>query len=197
MTPGNPPTTWIWLRHAPVVGGQGLTGRRDPVIATPDPGALAACVNALPPVSAVSASPARRCVETLAALRAAGVRLPAESLCPAFWEQDFGAWEGRDPAACDWPRQADLTTMAAFVPPDGESFVTLCARVRAEIGRVNAAHPGETIAVCAHAGTIRAALVAALGCDPGAGLAFDVRPLSLTRLTAFGDQGWRVDAVNV
>jgi len=190
------PTTWLWLRHAPTRTPTRLAGRADPATAPVAPARLAVLAARLPPVITVLSSPARRCRETLAALRAVGADLPPESVEPALWEQDFGAWEGADPASCAWPRNAGAETLAAFAPPQGESFAAVCTRVGTAIQARASALPGDTILACAHAGTIRAALVAALGSAPAAGLAFDIRPLSLTRLTAFAG-GWRVDAVNL
>ncbi len=50
------------------------------------------------------------------------------------------------------------------------------------------------VAIVAHAGTIRAALALALGTVPAA-LAFEIAPLSLTRLRRHA-RGWSVACVN-
>lgn len=197
MSSGTTVTPWIWLRHAPVAGHGMLTGRGDPPISEPDPQTLQALVRMLPRPASVLSSPARRCRQTLAVLRDAGASLADETVVPEFAEQDFGDWEGRDPAGLPWPRSAGLHTMAAFAPPGGESFADLSGRVQAGLPALVACHADGPVLVCAHAGTIRAALVAAMGAGTGCGLAFDIAPLSVTRLTAFGPAGWRIDAVNV
>lgn len=202
-----PPITWLWLRHAPIATPGRLTGQSDPPLGPVTPATVSALKPHLRSVTTVLSSPARRCRETLATLRAAGADLPEERVEPAFWEQNFGAWEGADPAACPWPRAAERATLAGFAPPAGESFAEVCTRVGAAIdsrtadsqtadSQTGAEAPGSTLLVCAHAGTIRAALALALGAGPAPALAFDVRPLSLTRLTALAG-GWRIDAVNL
>ena len=54
---------------------------------------------------------------------------------------------------------------------------------------------GGRVAVVAHAGVIRAALGLALGA-PARGLAFQVAPLSLTRLVALPGGAWSIAEVN-
>jgi alpha-ribazole phosphatase len=120
--------------------------------------------------------------------------LVAEPDC-AFAEQDFGRWTGRthedirrdSEAAYDDFWRAPATNR----PPEGESFVEQIARVRDGV----AALPAGDVIVVAHAGTIRAALAAALDTAPDRALSFVIDPLSLTRLDRL-DNGWRVVAVN-
>jgi alpha-ribazole phosphatase len=165
-------------------------------IERPDPIALGAIAERLPQDAVVLSSPLRRCRQTLAAIRESADRLAPEQLVQELVEQDFGAWEGRDPAALPWPRDAGLKEMAAFAPPDGENFSAMASRVGGAIERLTRRFEGKQVLVCAHAGSIRAALVLAMGAPEACGLAFDIRPISLTRLTAFGHQGWRIDTVN-
>ena len=83
--------------------------------------------------------------------------------------------------------------------PNGESFLDLVARVGAAIARANEAHQGSDIVAVVHGGTIRAALVIALGLPPRGGFAFMIDNCSLTRLDHYqGRQsaGWRVPMVN-
>ena len=82
--------------------------------------------------------------------------------------------------------------LAAHVPPGGESFAGLCARIAPVLQDLAA---GDTIAIVAHAGIVRAALALALGSAPAA-LAFDVTPLSVTRLRALAGGGWAILSVN-
>jgi alpha-ribazole phosphatase len=90
---------------------------------------------------------------------------------------------------------------AHAVPPGGESFVDVIARVSAAVTRLNRTHPGRDIVAVAHGGSIRAALAFALDLDPEAALAFSIDPLSLTRLDHVdgpgAGHGWRVSTVNL
>lgn len=135
-------------------------------------------------------SPARRCLETAAALWP-GAPLPLTD--PRLWEQDFGAWEGL--AAADVPDCGQLgpEALAALKPPQGESFAELCARATPGIAALAAG--GRRVAVVAHAGIVRAALGLALG--PAAWvLAVEVAPLSLTSITRLASGQWAVGVVN-
>jgi alpha-ribazole phosphatase len=133
--------------------------------------------------------------------------VPASSIIERdFSEQSFGAWAGftweeiaeRDPAASKyfWADPVGL------VPPGGESFAALMARVAAAIECMSAGRMGDVVAV-AHGGVIRAAVAHALGLDAKSAMAVAVDNLSLTRLdrvaggTLKGRGGpWRVVAVN-
>jgi broad specificity phosphatase PhoE len=64
---------------------------------------------------------------------------------------------------------------------------------------VNRTYPGSDIVAVAHGGTIRAALVIALGLPPPGGFAFTIDNCSLTRLDHYQGKrgaGWRVPTVN-
>lgn len=178
--------TDFWLiRHAATGDGL-LAGRRDPPIVA-DAAAAQALASGLGRPDRLVASPARRCVQTAAAL---WPDLPAET-DPRLWEQDFGAWEGR--AAAELPDLGPLSpeALAAAAPHGGESFADLVARA---VPALEALAVGGSVAVVAHAGTVRAALARAIGHAPGA-LAFQVAPLSLTRVTVTR-AGWSVAGVN-
>lgn len=182
-------TEFVLIRHAPVAGGTGLAGRRDVAAVLPDAAVLAMVRAAAGPVGRVLASPARRCRDTAAALFPG---MAAEE-DPRLWEQDFGAWEGTVPPDLGpMPRDA----LAAHTPPGGESFADLCARLAPAL---TGAARGGRVAVVAHAGTVRGALALALGA-PGAALAFEVAPLSLTLVRVFPgpDEGpvWSIGHVN-
>ena len=72
--------------------------------------------------------------------------------------------------------------LATITPPGGESFADMVARVTPALRDLagEALNLGP-IAVVAHAGTIRAGLAMAFG-DVPAALAFEVEPLSVTRI---------------
>ena len=162
------------IRHAPVQGDGRIYGRRD--LAADLAGsaqALARLRDRLSEPGRLLTSPARRCRETAVAL---WPDLQADPLAEAV-EQDFGAWEGL--AYADMPDLGvlDRAQLAAHQPPEGESFAMLCARVAAGLAPLTG-----PVTLVAHAGTVRAALALALGSVP-AGLAFEVVPLSVTRIS--------------
>lgn len=181
-------TELLLIRHAPAANGGRLAGRRDVPADLPGPAPLAALRTALGEVRLV-ASPALRCRQTAAALFPR--QLPA--LDARLWEQDFGAWEGVP--LPDLPDIGAMTRdeLAHHRPPRGESFADQCARVFPALHEL-AAQQGR-IAIVAHAGVVRAALALALD-DLPAALAFDVAPLSLTRILALPNGHWVVSHVN-
>lgn len=177
------------IRHAPALTGGRLCGRTDVDADLSDPEAVrVARALAGEPVRLV-ASAALRCRQTATALWPTAQAI----LDPALWEQDFGDWEGC--LLADLPELGPLSPegLAQHRPPGGESFADLTWRVRGALSPIIAA--GDTTIV-AHAGTIRAALSLALGQIP-AGLAFEIAPLSVTRIACLPDgAGWIVRSVN-
>lgn len=176
------------IRHAPAAHGGRMAGRRDVAAELPPAGALEALRAALGACDVV-ASPALRCRQTAVALWP-GVEAHFDA---RLWEQDFGVWEGVP--FTDLPDLGALPpeALAAHRPPQGESFADLCARVAPALQAL--AGQGGRVAVVAHAGVVRAALALALGAVPGA-LAFQVAPLSLTRILALPGGQWSVAEVN-
>ncbi|MEM1431084.1 MAG: histidine phosphatase family protein [Pseudomonadota bacterium] len=165
----------VMIRHAPAAHGGRLCGRTD--VEAEIPADLSAWRAALPQ-GALITSPARRCVATAAALFP-GQQAGAD---PRLWEQDFGVEDGRPfadlPDLGPLPRDA----LAARRPERGESFLDMVHRVTPALRELaGAARAQGPVAVVAHAGTVRAALGLALDDWPAA-LAFEVAPLSLTRL---------------
>ncbi|QFT62961.1 histidine phosphatase family protein [Roseivivax sp. THAF30] len=171
------PSELILIRHAPADHGGRLVGRTDVPAILPEKDALSKLRAALSGCEAVS-SPARRCRETAAAVFP-GREIP-EDAC--LWEQDFGAEDGLPFDALPDLGPLTLSELAQRRPPEGESFSDLCERAAPALERLEArAREGGSIAVIAHAGLVRAALSRALG-HKEAGLAFEIAPLSLTRL---------------
>jgi broad specificity phosphatase PhoE len=118
---------------------------------------------------------------------------------PDLREQELGEWQGlahealverlRHPPHPFWPHGAEE------VPPGGESFAALRARVAPVLDRLAAAHAGGDVVIIAHGGSIRAALAHALDLTAHQALVFSIRNLGLTRLEKHGE-AWRVAAVN-
>jgi alpha-ribazole phosphatase len=179
----------LLIRHAPAETGGRLCGRRDVPARLDDTAALARLSAALTGVRQVVTSPALRCRQTAEALFPS----VAPDLDARLWEQDFGAEDGM--AYADLPDLGPLPreALAERRPPGGESFADMAARVIQALEAL-AATDGP-VAVVAHAGTVRAGLALAIGSVPAA-LAFEVAPLSLTRLRCF-DGAFSVACVNL
>lgn len=182
-------TEIMLIRHAPALTEGRMAGRRDVDANCSDALAFAALRGAVGAVDHCRISPARRCVQTAAALW--------PDLAPAedarLWEQDFGTWEGVPFA--DLPDLGVLSgaALAAYRPPEGESFLEMSARVTPALQEASAL--GGRVVIVAHAGVIRAALGLALGV-PALGLTFQVAPLSLTTLVALPGGAFSVAGVN-
>ncbi len=170
----------LLIRHAPALSGGRLCGRGDVAADCADVAAFGRLAAAVGRFDRLIISPALRCRQTARALWPE--RAPDAS-DPRLWEQDFGGWEGLPYA--DLPDLGPLPpeALAAHRPPGGESFDDLCHRAHPALIEAAAdAHlRGGRVVIVAHAGTVRAALALALG-GPGAALAYEVAPLSLTRL---------------
>ena len=182
-------TELILIRHAPALTGGRLCGRTDVAADCSDAGRVAALRAAAGTPDRIVTSPALRCRQTAATLWPAS---PGPSSDAALWEQDFGAWEGMSHDALPDLGPLGPADLADHRPPGGESFADLCARVAPALIR---ASTGGRVAIVAHAGTVRAGLALALGSVPQA-LAFEVAPLSLTRLRALPGGGWSIGTVN-
>ena len=163
-----------------------MAGRRDVDADCGDLAAFAGLRGRLGAVDHLVTSPAQRCVQTAAVLLP---QMPSRR-DPRLWEQDFGQWEGMPHT--DLPDLGPLSTaeIAAHRPPMGESFDDLCARALPALQ----GHQGR-VAIVAHAGVIRAALGWALG-RQDAGLAFQIAPLSLTKIILLADGQCAIAFVN-
>ena len=187
------PSGWWWIRHAPVRGSEGrLNGQRDVDCDTSDEASLRVLAAMLPGDAVAIVSPLKRTRQTLAAIAAAGARLPKPVVEPDFVEQSFGRWEGLSWAEM---QARDAGVYADFwrnptrnAPPDGESFAAQMRRTAAAIERLTAAFAGRDIVSVSHGGTIRAAVAHALGLTPEAAMAIVVDNLSLTRLSLVHDR---------
>jgi alpha-ribazole phosphatase len=177
------------IRHAPSVDGGAMAGRRDVGADCSNAVAidtLRARVN-IGADDTLHASPALRCLQTAAALWDIAPRN-----APRLREQDFGDWEGVPYANLPDIGPLAQTALAAFTPPNGESFDALFARASPAL----LALPAGRHIIVAHAGIVRAALGLALGAAH-LGLGFSVAPLSLTRLSRDLATGtWAIHAVN-
>lgn len=200
-------TRWWWVRHGPLDPPDTIAGQSDAALAPWPRARAAALARRLPGGARWLASPLSRTRDSATHLNPAAT----PDLEPGLLEQHFGDWQGRRHADLDG--DAHLTRFwtdpAGIAPPGGESFADLCRRVAATVAAWNLrAGDGDIVAV-AHAGTIRAALAQALALSPAAALAFEVAPLSLTRIDHIlvpgdrmsGDRTatsqWRIGGVNL
>jgi alpha-ribazole phosphatase len=187
------PTRWWWIRHAPCDGPPGLIHGRDVGIVK-DERQIARVKALLPDPALFLTSAMKRAIDSARALS----HVPAQKIA-AFDEQDFGDWQGRAHAELwdsgDAAYRDFWKTPADSVPPGGESFASLVARVSTEIARLTELHQGMDLVAIAHAGPIRAALAVALGLSPERALAFAIDHWSVTRLD-FVAGSWRVGGVN-
>lgn len=181
-------TDYLLIRHAAVALQGQMIGRTDLGATLPPHRPNAAVRARLKAVDHLYTSPALRCQQTARWLWPDR----APQIVPTFWEQDFGAWEGKSYAEIPDLGPLSRSDLAAYRPLGGESFLDLSARISATLPNLA---QGGTVAVLAHAGVIRACLGLALGL-PEQGLAFAIDPLSLSVLRKTGDD-WAVVAVNL
>ena len=175
---GPSPQELILVRHAPSDARGFVCGRLDVPALVPDGAALAPLRAFLGEVRTRVSSPALRCCQTAAAIWGAVEVVEDERL----WEQSMGRHEGMPAADLPDLGVLSLANLARHRPPEGESFEDICRRAWPALEHwAERAREGGPVALVAHAGTARAALALATG-SPAAALAFEVAPLSLTRL---------------
>lgn len=179
------------LRHAPADHGGRLCGRTDVPARIPQGPQIAALQRLIPADCLRVSSPALRCRQSAAALWP-GAEVGSDA---RLWEQDFGDHDGLPFAEIPDLGPQTLEALARHRPPSGESFGEMVERLRPIMDEL-ALHATRTgpVAVMAHAGIVRAALGIALG-QPHLGLAFDVQPLSVTRVRCL-PQGFAILSVN-
>ena len=209
--PGEQPdiTRWWWIRHAPVIGGEGrLYGQEDLDCDVSETPLYEALARHLPEGAQWIVTNLSRTTKTASAIRDAGITGFDLVQEPELAEQYFGQWQGltwaemqsRDKAAYHdfWQ---DPTGNA---PPGGESFDEVIERCVPAIDRLVESHGGRDIICVAHAGSIRAAIAHALGIVPERALAISIDNLSLTRLDHIAGgtlngagKSWRIGGINL
>ncbi len=205
-------TRWWWVRHAPVVGVNGVIyGANDVDCDVSDTIHFKALAAALPQDAVWVTSHLTRAIKTAKAISeagtAAGLDFPEPAIEEDLGEQNFGDWQGM---SWDRMKETDAETYDAFWadptrsrPPGGESFADQIARTGDVIERLTAEHAGRDIVAVAHGGTIRAALAVALELAPEQGMAISFDTLSVSILEHVeggllrGAGGvWRIVGVN-
>jgi alpha-ribazole phosphatase len=155
------------MRHGePELAGR-LLGRTDCAVLDSGVARCLAAAEALN-VDRVIASDLRRAADCGASIASAhGVPM---QLDPRWREFDFGAWDGLSPSEVDAEALGNFwEDPDAAAPPEGERWSPFLARVTAALWAIE--EPGLVVA---HAGSIRAALVAACGFDRRQSWAFDL-----------------------
>jgi len=168
----------LLIRHAPSEAGGRLCGRVDVPARTDGEAGIAALRALLSGVERRVSSPARRCMETAAAIWPDGVAVDEDA---RLWEQDFGEWDGKPFAEIPDLGPLPPEQLAAHRPPGGESFDDLVRRAVPALRDIAGQNADGPVAVIGHAGTVRSGLSLALG-SPAQALAFEVAPLSVTYL---------------
>ncbi|ADJ22316.1 Phosphoglycerate mutase [Hyphomicrobium denitrificans ATCC 51888] len=135
-------------------------------------------------------SPARRAVETAAALNVDA------KIEPLIRDMDLGRWAGRtfaDVEASEPEAMVGWLTDTAASPHGGESVEALLARV-ANWLRAAPERQGRSVAVT-HPAVIRAAVVVALEANPVSFWRIDIAPLGIVELGSNGKR-WTLKSLN-
>ncbi|MGQ9806775.1 MAG: alpha-ribazole phosphatase [Chlorobiales bacterium] len=155
------------IRHTEVESAQGwCIGQSDVALSEKGKREIGVLVEQLKPIA-----PSRLISSDLARCRALAEKLSevwslTVQVKRAWREVDFGQWEGKtwdeiyanDQSRYDaWAK--DFLTIA---PPEGESFLKLHTRIKAELNALEKLQ-SETVMVITHAGAIRAAISSAIG----------------------------------
>jgi len=199
-SPAPRPTLVLFVRHGhTATTGKVLPGRAGG-LHLDDTGraqaqAVAERLATLKSIEAIYASPLERTRETAAAIaKARGLKVRIDR---DLVELDIGEWTGDELKAAsrrpEW--KAVQTYPSGFRFPGGESFVEMQARMVATVGRIRAAHPGQTVVAVSHADPIKAAVGHAMGAHLDMFQRFAVSPCSVSAVS-YGDGGPMVLAVN-
>lgn len=149
------------------------------------------------PLAAIYTSPRRRCTEA-ARILAAGRNCTVETL-DTLRELDFGEFEGcsYDEIAAQHPEfyreWMERPTAVRF--PGGENFADMRARVDDALRELRQRHPGDSVGLVTHGGTIRILLAGALGMEPANIFRLGQRYGAINRLRYLADSPV-VDLVN-
>ncbi len=146
-------------------------------------------------VAAVYASPLERTQETAAPIaKALGLRVRRNQ---GLLEADFGGWTGAELKKLyklpEW--RTVQRNPSGFRVPAGESFTEMQTRICTAIGKLRAAHPGETVVAVSHADPIKAAVAHAMGTHLDLFQRIVVSPCSVSAIL-YGNDGPIVLAVN-
>lgn len=197
------------IRHAPTIYPKGTLPPRDPDVDLSDDDAIAFTAGHIPKDAEWWVSPLSRCQKTSDALIAHGPS-PAHTITDdALAEQDYGDWHGMAiadiwNAVKDGPKSNWHFLHPSVTPPNGESFDDLTHRMRALLSRIEK-HQANNLVLIAHGMVIRSLIGLCQNINTGQALAYDIAPLSVSRLTFMADGlsasqnaggAWMVNTIN-
>jgi alpha-ribazole phosphatase len=117
------------------------------------------------PIRAIYTSDLSRACQTARPV-AKTLGLPV-NMSPLLREVGFGAWEGLTVAEVEarWPEEyaAWRQDSVSYRPPDGEQIEELQERTLACVAEILTAHPGESVVVVGHGGSVKAILCGLMG----------------------------------
>ncbi len=181
-------TTLLFVRHGiPDYPESRIYARDDDPGLTPEGQAQAAALGRWVKsgqVDAVYVSPTRRTRETVAPMAEALGMAATEDA--RLEERHFGVWEGldfdtiRDQHGDDF--QAWKSDPIGFAPQGGENILQMALRVGDGLADIRARHPGDTVLVVSHVGTMRIALCDALTAPLAAYRRFNIATGSVARV---------------
>jgi probable phosphoglycerate mutase len=183
----------LLIRHgqsAGNVGGRLVGSRSDPELTERGAAQAAAAAAGRPAVSRIVASPARRAMQTAQALASAwGVPVEQD---PRWREMDYGDWEGQAFGEIVRP-EGGFFDSAEFRPPGGESLADMAARVMESLNDLR--DESVAVAVVAHMGPIKMALLEALGAPASTFRRFRIDEASISEI-GWRAGGWFVGRMN-
>ena len=175
-------TTWWWVRHAPT-GAKELIGWTDVQADLSDTDSLARLSSALPENAVVVSSDLRRASETADAIAQARPRAPNDS---RLREINFGAWESLEfsKIARLHPEtsQKYWSNPSSAIPPGGESWDSVSARVNSFVQEFSRDHCGEDIVAVSHFGAILTQIQRATGQPVSQVAGNKIENLSITKI---------------
>ncbi|MCW9035242.1 MAG: histidine phosphatase family protein [Rhodospirillales bacterium] len=196
-------TSLYLVRHAVVTVSNGkLYGQEDLPCDTSDKKKLAFLAERLPKEAVWVVSNLQRTVQTAKAVSETGdFALPSLIVEPDLAEQHFGSWQGLTwdeiTEKSEHTVQEFWRRPSAICPPDGESFEDLRARVDPVVSKLLDDYNGKDIVFSIHGGTVRAILAHALGIASDKAVNIVIDNLSLSTLTYFKQDVWRVEGINL
>ncbi|HNM85927.1 MAG: bifunctional RNase H/acid phosphatase [Mycobacterium sp.] len=148
-------------------------------------------------IAAVYSSPLQRAYDTAAAA-AEALGLPVV-VDDDLVETDFGSWEGltfTEAATANPKIHGNWLRDTSVIPPGGESFDAVHARVRRARSRIIAEHAGSTVLVVSHVTPIKMLLRMALDAGPGLLYRLHLDLASLSIAEFYGDGAASVRLIN-